>query len=74
MNEELVTVCSVVNSLEVELFKALGVVEVIGVMEVAVVVVAAVVRIVTVVDVDLKMEVEVVLMLLSLQPPLTLSN
>ena len=77
--DELVTVCRVVNSREVEVFKVLGVVEAMEVMEVVVVVVvvSVVVRIVIVVDVDLKV-VEVVemvvLIFLSLQPPLTGSN
>ena len=75
--DELVTVCRVVNSREVEVFNVLGVVEAMEVMEVVVVVVSVVVRIVIVVDVDLKV-VEVVemvvLIFLSLQPPLTGSN
>ena len=77
MNDELVTVCRVVNSLaaEVEVFKVVCVVGVVEVVEE--VVVTVVVRIVIVIDVDLQTEeevVEVVLKLLSLQPPLTVSN
>ena len=80
MKDELVTVCSVVNSREMELFKVGGVVEameVVEVMEVVVVlvvVVTVVVRIVIGVKVDLKVVEEVVLIFLYLQPPLTVSN
>ena len=82
MKDELVTVCSVVNSREVELFKVGGVVEAMDVVEVievvvvlvVVVVVTVVVRIVIGVKVDLKVVEEVVLIFLYLQPPLTVSN
>ena len=72
LNDELVTVCRVVNSLaaEVEVFKVVGVV---GVVEVVEAVVTVVVRSV-IVEVDLQVEAEVVLILVSLQPPLTVSN
>ena len=77
LNDELVTVCRVVNPLEVEMFKVLCVV---GLLEVEVVIlmvvtVVKVVVVTVVVGIEIVVMVVVVLIIfLSLQPPLTVSN